>query len=54
VTRAERVKLPSAEHLEASVQEAVGKLTGDIRVEAESRQQKRAARPSGPTKPRAD
>jgi|GEM_PF-2806649 len=34
----------SAEHLKASVKEALGKLTGDSRVEAEGRRQKREAR----------
>ncbi|WP_345820195.1 CsbD family protein [Methylobacterium fujisawaense] len=34
----------SAEHLKGSVKEALGKLTGDIRVEAEGRRQKREAR----------
>ncbi len=33
----------SAEHLKASVKEALGKLTGDVRVEAEGRRQKREA-----------
>ncbi len=32
----------SAEHLKASVKEALGKLTGDARVEAEGRRQKRS------------
>ena len=35
---------PSTEHLKASVKEALGKLTGDVRVEAEGRRQKREAR----------
>ena len=34
----------SAEHLKGSVKEALGKLTGDVRVEAEGRRQKRDAR----------
>lgn len=34
----------SAKHLKASVKEALGKLTGDPRVEAEGRRQKREAR----------
>lgn len=34
----------SAEHLKASVKEALGKLTGDARVEAEGQRQKREAR----------
>ncbi|MHB2205736.1 CsbD family protein [Methylobacterium sp. CM6257] len=37
----------SAEHLKGSVKEAIGKLTGDTRVEAEGRRQKEAWRPSG-------
>ena len=32
----------SAERLKASVKEALGKLTGDARVEAEGRRQKRS------------
>ncbi|MGX7705524.1 CsbD family protein [Methylobacterium sp. Gmos1] len=35
----------SAEHLKGSVKEALGKLTGDVRVEAEGRRQKREAPP---------
>ncbi len=38
----------SAEQLKGSVKEAIGKLTGDARVEAESRRQKREARPDRP------
>lgn len=34
----------STEHLKGSVKEALGKLTGDTRVEAEGRRQKREAR----------
>ncbi|MCJ2085381.1 CsbD family protein [Methylobacterium sp. E-005] len=37
----------STEHLKASVKEALGKLTGDTRIEAEGRRQKRAARATG-------
>jgi uncharacterized protein YjbJ (UPF0337 family) len=33
----------SAEHLKGSVKEALGKLTGDARIEAEGRRQKRDA-----------
>ncbi|GAB6845809.1 uncharacterized protein YjbJ (UPF0337 family) [Methylorubrum rhodinum] len=44
----------SAEHLKGSVKEAIGKLTGNDRVEAEGRRQKRAARPPNADKPRAD
>jgi len=50
----ERVKGPSADRLKASVKEAIGKLTGDARVEAEGRRQKQAARPPKPAKPRTD
>jgi len=50
----ERAKVPSAEHLQASVKEAIGKLTGDPRIAAEGRRQKRAARPSRPAEPRDD
>ncbi len=46
----------SAEHLKGSVKEALGKLTGDARVEAEGRRQKKGAntpkavrsKPTGP------
>ncbi|MCJ2017444.1 MULTISPECIES: CsbD family protein [unclassified Methylobacterium] len=46
----------SAEHLKGSVKEALGKLTGDPRVEAEGRRQKKDAntpkagrsKPTGP------
>ncbi|MCJ2093901.1 MULTISPECIES: CsbD family protein [unclassified Methylobacterium] len=44
----ERTKLPSAEHLKASVKEAIGKLTGDARLEAEGQRQKRAAQAAKP------
>lgn len=44
----------SAEHLKGSVKEAIGKLTGNDRVEAEGRRQKRAAAPPKADKPRAD
>ncbi|GJD34024.1 CsbD family protein [Methylobacterium aerolatum] len=33
----------STEHLKGSVKEALGKLTGDSRIEAEGRRQKREA-----------
>jgi uncharacterized protein YjbJ (UPF0337 family) len=33
----------SAEHLKGSVKEALGKLTGDARIEAEGRREKREA-----------
>ena len=39
----------STEHLKGSVKEALGKLTGDARVEAEGRRQKREARVAGNT-----
>ncbi|WP_244536772.1 CsbD family protein [Methylobacterium brachiatum] len=48
------MKRPSAERVKASVKEAIGKLTGDARVEAEGRRQKQAARPPKPAKPRTD
>ncbi|GJE40431.1 CsbD family protein [Methylobacterium persicinum] len=35
----------SAEHLEGSVKEAIGKLIGDDRIAAEGRRQKHDARP---------
>ncbi|MCJ2056441.1 CsbD family protein [Methylobacterium sp. J-048] len=50
----EPAKLPSADHLKASVKEAIGKLIGDTRVEAEGRRQKQAARPHKPAGPRDD
>ena len=37
-------KTPATDHLKGSVKEALGKLTGDVRVEAEGRRQKREAR----------
>ncbi|GJE13142.1 MULTISPECIES: CsbD family protein [Methylobacterium] len=36
-------KTPSTDHLKGSVTEAIGKLTGAVRVEAEGRRQKRDA-----------
>ena len=39
-------KTPSTDHLKGSVKEAIGKLTGEVRVEAEGRRQKRGADPS--------
>ncbi len=39
----------STEHLKGSVKEALGKLTGDTRIEAEGRRQKRDARAAGTT-----
>jgi hypothetical protein len=53
---ADRAKSPSAtstEHAKGSVKEAIGKLTGDVRVEAEGKAQKRRARPPK-TAPRGD
>jgi uncharacterized protein YjbJ (UPF0337 family) len=35
---------PPPEQVKGSVKEAIGKLTGDVRVEAEGRHQKRDAR----------
>jgi len=56
VTLAEDRTSTSAEHLKGSVKEALGKLTGDARVEAEDRRQKKDAntpkavrsKPTGP------
>jgi len=42
----ERVKRTSTAEAKGSVKEAIGKLTGDVRVEAEGKAQKRGARPS--------
>jgi uncharacterized protein YjbJ (UPF0337 family) len=39
---------PSADHLKASVTEAIGKLTGESRVEAEGRRKKRGVRAAEP------
>lgn len=44
----------SAEQLKGSVKEAIGKLTGDARVEAEGRRQKRDARTGRPGARRND
>lgn len=48
-----RAKPDSAEHTKGSVKQALGKLTGDFRTEAEGKAQKRRARPSEPP-PRRD
>lgn len=45
---------PSTDALKGSVKEAIGKLTGNDRVEAEGRRQKREADPPKADKPRAD
>jgi hypothetical protein len=37
----------AADHLKASVTEAIGKLTGESRVEAEGRRKKRGVRKAG-------
>jgi uncharacterized protein YjbJ (UPF0337 family) len=50
----ERARTTSAEHLKGSVKEAIGKLTGDARVEAEGRRQKREAAPQSGAGPRRD
>lgn len=47
-------KSTSREHLKGSVKEAIGKLTGDSRIEAEGQRQKRTAPPPRAAKPRAD
>ena len=36
-------KTPATDHLKGSVKEAIGKLTGEVRVEAEGRREKRDA-----------
>ncbi|MCJ2098372.1 CsbD family protein [Methylobacterium sp. E-046] len=35
---------PPTDHRKGSIKEALGKLTGDVRIEAEGRRQKRQAR----------
>ncbi len=42
--RTEHAHSASAEQLKGSVKEAIGKLTGDARIEAEGRRQKQGAR----------
>jgi uncharacterized protein YjbJ (UPF0337 family) len=44
----------SAEHLKGSVKEALGKLTGDVRIEAEGRRQKREANSPKDGRPKPD
>ncbi len=44
----------SAERLKGSVKEAIGKLTGDARAEADGRRQKRGDKPPGADAPRND
>ena len=41
----DRAKPASTEHLKGSVKEAIRKLTGDARIEADGRRQKRQERP---------
>ncbi|HEV2543547.1 MAG TPA: CsbD family protein [Methylobacterium sp.] len=48
----ERAKTTSAEHARGSLKEAIGKLTGDARLEAEGRTEKRRTRPPPPVSPR--
>ncbi|TNC09890.1 CsbD family protein [Methylobacterium terricola] len=50
----ERAPKTSTEQVKDSVKEAIGKLTGDVRVEAEGRRQRDEAKaPRGPA-PRPD
>lgn len=49
----DRAKPASTEHLKGSVKEAIGKLTGDARIEAEGKRQKRQEPPPKAT-PRSD
>ena len=42
----DRAKRGSAEHIKGSVKKTIGKLTGDARIEAEGKAQKRGARPA--------
>ncbi|TGD95451.1 CsbD family protein [Methylobacterium nonmethylotrophicum] len=49
-----RASSTSTEQIKGSVKEAIGKLTGDVRVEAEGRRQKGEARPPRGTAPRRD
>ncbi|CAO4178551.1 CsbD-like domain-containing protein [Methylorubrum populi] len=43
---------PASEHTRGSVKEAIGKLTGDARIEAEGKAQKRQARAPKAAPPR--
>ncbi|KAB1072263.1 CsbD family protein [Methylobacterium planeticum] len=38
-------KQPSADRLKSSVKDAIGKLTGDVRVETEGKGEKRRTKP---------
>ena len=51
---AKRAQTTSTEHVKGSVKEAIGKLTGDTRVEAEGRRQKDKGKPSKEAEPRRD
>ncbi|BAU88676.1 hypothetical protein MPPM_0071 [Methylorubrum populi] len=48
----ERAKPTSVEHAKSSLKEAIGKLTGNARVEAEGRTEKRRTRPPETESPR--
>ncbi len=45
---------PCTEQVKGSVKEAIGKLTGDVRIEAEGRRQKDEGTPPRGTPPRKD
>ncbi|MFH6783536.1 MULTISPECIES: CsbD family protein [Methylobacterium] len=49
-----RAPKTSTEQVKGSVKEAIGKLTGDVRVETEGRRQKDEAKPPRGTGPRED
>ncbi|MGE7417661.1 CsbD family protein [Methylobacterium tarhaniae] len=49
-----RAPTTSAEQIKGSVKEAIGKLTGDVRIEAEGRRQKDEVRSPRETGPRKD
>ncbi|AWN45172.1 CsbD family protein [Methylobacterium terrae] len=49
-----RAPSTSTEHVKGSVKEAIGKLTGDVRIESEGRRQKDEARSPKGTGPRRD
>ncbi|MBI1690932.1 CsbD family protein [Methylorubrum sp. DB1722] len=48
----EGAKPASVEHVKGSLKKAIGKLTGDARVEAEGRTEKRRMRPPETESPR--
>ncbi|WP_082711491.1 CsbD family protein [Methylobacterium indicum] len=49
-----RATQTSTEQVKGSVKEAIGKITGDVRVETEGRRQKDDGRSPGETAPRRD